>query len=322
MKRIIAVILTMAVLLGCTAVLAEEKEWTCPECGALCTTNFCMQCGAKRPETIVCPDCGKEYPADISASFCGECGGKLKQDAVPTGRLEGNGFDTPEEAVTCYLEGLRNQDFRQMLSAFAWETQAEHYSTESQIKRIRMYNISVKPRFPNASSFLEGANLYSMLSSQTDAICQSIDTYVLGEDGDNPGYDPTMVIPLQEDTEVDTFMERFRSGKLEKLAGLTNIRFLTPDQVTRGLFSNERNQENYIKQNARYGADETVDIPAIADFDGDKILFCCPTVARYGSKWYLVSVSSMTSMIRGISVNMQAFVCVDKTVFEQEFLEQ
>ena len=152
------------------------------------------------------------------------------------------------------------------------------------------------------------ANMYSMLSVQTDAICQSVELYILQED--DPRQNPTGAIMLREDADFDAFMEKFSNGRLEQLAGLTNIRFLTPDELTEGKFSIERNQENYIKMNAMYGADETVDVPAVADLDGE-ILFCCPTVARYGDKWYLVSVSSMTNMIMGIATNRQAFAAAE-----------
>ena len=36
-----------------------------------------------------------------------------------TMKYEGEGFATPEEALTCYMEGLKNLDFDQMMSAFA-----------------------------------------------------------------------------------------------------------------------------------------------------------------------------------------------------------
>ena len=68
------------------------------------------------------------------------------------------------------------------------------------------------------------------------------------------------------------------------------------------------NKKAFIKQTACYGADETVNLVGIADVV-DETLYCCPTICRYGDKWYLVSVSSMASIIVGISLDNQAFVC-------------
>lgn len=55
--------------------------WTCPQCGAANTGNFCSECGAKRPVpsgVVKCPGCGKEYPAGTAPKFCPECGTKLQ----------------------------------------------------------------------------------------------------------------------------------------------------------------------------------------------------------------------------------------------------
>ena len=313
MKKLTALACVIALLfcIGCTSACAEGDSWICPGCGAENTTNFCIKCGTKRPETIVCPDCGEKYPADTEAAFCGNCGAKLRQDVIPSVRLEGNGFDTPEEAVTCYLEGLKNLDFNQMLWAFAWETQAEHFSVDAKIRRLQAYMATLKPRLLGDSDFIRTANLYSLRAAQIDSIYQSIELYILRED--HPLKSSTGAIVLREDGDFDAFKEKFNNGRLEKLTGLTNIRFLTPDEVTEGKFSHEKNQENYIKMNAMYGADETVDVPAVADLDGE-ILFCCPTVARYGDKWYLVSVSSMTNMIMGMNVMQQAFATAEGTL--------
>ena len=115
-------------------------------------------------------------------------------------------------------------------------------------------------------------------------------------------------LSLEEDADFEALKNKFNDGRVEKLAELKNIRFLTPDELTDNKFSMEQNQQNYIKSTAMYGADETVDLPAVADV-GDELLYCCPTVARYGEKWYLVSVYSMTNTILGVNMMSQAFGC-------------
>lgn len=306
LKRVLAVLLAAVLCAGCVSAAAEEDSWTCPDCGTGNTTNFCIRCGAKKPDMIACPGCGEKYPIDTEAVFCGKCGTKLRPEAEPSERMEGDGFDTPEEAVLYYLEGLKNLDFGQMLRAFAWETQAEHYAVDENLRRISAYLPSIKPRLPGDSEFIRTANLYSLRTVQIDAIYQAMEYCLLQDHYSdlNSAYGTKSA----KDGTFDAFMEEFNNGRLDKLAGMTNIRFLTPDRVTDGRFSSEKTQKNYARNNAVYGADETVDVPAVADV-GDEILFCCPTVARYGEKWYLVSVRSVTGMIIGIDSVSQAFVC-------------
>ena len=230
------------------------------------------------------------------------CAASLAEES-PAVRLEGDGFASPEEAVTYYLEGLKNLDFEQMLRAFAWETQAEHFSVETKLRRLQSYAPTYSPRFPGDSAFIRTANKYSIFAAQAEMIYRAVEAYLL-QDGETPA--PVNAIPFNDDAELDEFMAKFGGDRLEQLAGLSNIRFLTPDQLTEGKFSMKQNQNSYLKMNAMYGADETVDQPAVADLR-DGFIFCCPTVARYGEKWYLVSVSSMTCLILGMETARQAF---------------
>ena len=303
MKKLLSVILALALCMVCFCASAEGDEWICPGCGASCTTNFCLKCGTQRPEAVVCPDCGEKYAADSGAVFCGNCGARLKQYAAAPVRYEGAGFDTPEDAVACYMEGLKNLNFEQMLGAFAWETQMEHYSFDAYYERIKSYSPAALPRMPSINGFMFSANVNALRCTQARYIYAAIERYILGEDAPQG-----MIIQLKEQEDIDAFLGKFENGKLDKLAGMTNIRFLTPDDVTGGMFSNEMNQQSFAKQTAYYGADEVVNIVGVADV-GDETLYCCPAAARYGDKWYLVSVSSFTGNIMGVPADCMAFIC-------------
>ena len=54
MKKLLSVILALALCTVCFCASAEGDEWTCPGCGASCTTDFCLKCGTQRPEAVVC----------------------------------------------------------------------------------------------------------------------------------------------------------------------------------------------------------------------------------------------------------------------------
>ena len=54
---------------------APVNGWVCPICGNTATGKFCGECGTKKPEANVCPNCGAKV--NEGAKFCGECGTKL-----------------------------------------------------------------------------------------------------------------------------------------------------------------------------------------------------------------------------------------------------
>lgn len=51
-----------------------EENWTCPNCGAVATGNFCKECGNKKPtKEWTCPNCGQK---GNDGKFCKNCGAK------------------------------------------------------------------------------------------------------------------------------------------------------------------------------------------------------------------------------------------------------
>ena len=79
MKRFVSFVLSVLLLMSVIQTGFAE-EWTCPECGATATGNFCSECGGKRPEdgSWICPECG----AESSGKFCSNCGAKHDESTV------------------------------------------------------------------------------------------------------------------------------------------------------------------------------------------------------------------------------------------------
>ena len=99
-RNCLSVMLAFVLAFACACAAAEGDEWVCPDCGAANAMNFCLKCGAKKPEEILCPECGAKFPPDGGIAFCGNCGASLKQTVSSSGKYEGEGFATPEEALT------------------------------------------------------------------------------------------------------------------------------------------------------------------------------------------------------------------------------
>ncbi len=228
---------------------------------------------------------------------------------------EGEGFLTPEDAVLCYLDGLKNLDLEQMLSAFAWETQAEHYSVEQYYALIKARVPTTKPRLPADNRFLQTATLHSIRSRETDFIYNAIEAYLLGE-SNSQYYGKT--VPMMDEEAMNAFLQEYDMDRLEKLSLMTNIRFLTPDEFTDGHFSTEQIQSAFAKQTAPYCADEVVNLVAMADLEEGTLLFC-PTAARYGDRWYLVSCNSMVQTIMGVLPCYLAFAVVKESMEELHY---
>ena len=280
-------------------------------CLLLCGLLLLSSCSAPSGDST---DKGETAPAADPAPAAADAAPAEESNA----RYEGDGFATPEDAVLAYLAGLKNLDMDRMLGAYAWETQAEHYSFRDLLLRAKGIDPSYVPGMPFTSGLLVSANLEQMRQKQVTAIYQALEMYLLREN--HMSNTNTYSIKFENDAEIEAYFRLFSdSGRLQSLAAMDSIRFYSSDDVTgfneKPEAGQERLRELYEKQTRPYGADEVRDIVVLFDA-GKETLYAAPTVARYGEKWYLVNVSSYTSGIFGISVNEQAFCLVPENMRE------
>ena len=328
--------------------IGPGKKARALRCAAAAVTAFLLLFSAAYSETAgsVCDSCGREKPTQLYritnaagntmyTNLCGDCrgstevivflqGGSMKPaeseeqggtaDAgkpVSSGedlfRYEGPGFDTPEEAALYYLAGLKNQDFEQMLDAFAWETQADHFDYGSMVARAKGTDPAYTPGMPFTNELLRSANVEELRYTQTNAISRSLECFV----NDEIYSSPTGSLRMTEEADIEAYFQRCDNGRIQQFSAMENIRIYTPDALTEGRFSMGKNPEYYIKLNAQYGADETRDIVIAADI-ADGTVLISPTAARYGDRWYLVNVSSMTNNILNIESNRKGFAVIPK----------
>lgn len=309
-QRFLALFLVLILVSSYSFGIAEADSWICPECGTDNSMNFCLQCGTKKPERLVCKECGQTFSLDSGVVFCGNCGARMLPETKVPGRYEGPGFDTPEAALTCYMEGLKNLDFEQMLSAFAWETQIEHFDFNAFWAGSAYTKLNTAPRMPSLNAFLISANVNMIRSLQTRHIYDALETYLLGVDT----FSFDTKIPIKTEEEINAFLRNFDGERLENLSQMKNIRILSAAEVLGEEYNKEDFRKSIAKFHDKFGADEYSLLYGIADV-GDETLLCGPAICRYGDRWYLVTVGGTHLYLLGVSADLSAFVC-GKTILE------
>ena len=211
----------------------------------------------------------------------------LDNEAQENNDFELPGFDTPEEALTAYLEGLRDSDLDRMLSAFAIEVMAENYDFAAMLERLQVYSPSLTFRMPNANDLALAMNVEARRSEVVHSIIMQ-------------------QLSLTEDFMDDDFVEMFhfsmvRLGGPDDVARFVNqlssalnalpfqtieiIRFIAPEDFDDRYLS-EHNQEILSRQANMHGADSWESRVVKFMMDGrEYILFA--DVVQYGDRWYL-----------------------------------
>ena len=314
MKKLISLLLVLLLAASGLAAMSEAAKWTCPGCGAENDGNFCMECGTKRPEGVVCPGCGAVYPADTANKFCMECGSELKPEpeAEPLEvDPELGRFATPEDAAMRYVDGLRERDLDKMLSATDWETLESHRTLDRLIARAKSYNISMWPSFPSDGGMLSAINRDQMRAGTAMLIRRAILHFVAtGPDGENTLKSAATggIVSIAPEA-IDGFIAQFDLSRIDSLARITDVQFIAPEQVM-DKYTMDANQRTLESTRVLNGADEIRDLCVVFSIDGNQYAFF-PGFVRYGDVWTMYSPGGTLAAILGIAVDQQGFIAVD-----------
>ena len=163
-------------------------------------------------------------------------------------------------------------------------------------------------RMPSLNGTLDAANLAELRFRQGWAVYNSVRYYVL-QDADEEsrkvidGYR----LDLKTEEEADGFIRQFDTPRIAKLAELSDIRIMDPAAIMGERYQTDSIQKQLDWNKRIYGADEIRELIGTAKL-GDETVICDPILARYGDRWYIVSVGGTAASIAGIDPQRQAFL--------------
>lgn len=211
-------------------------------------------------------------------------------------RIEGPGFDSPEEAVTAYIEAFQRNDLNGMLSTFAVETFAERYDLGKMVECLLGYPASLG-YVPSISDYSRALNvefrrsyLLNLIRSQyltlTGAACangESINNY--------------------EKTPGDEFLAGIFA--MDDSPWLATIdfqgEFHEPDEFSEFYYI-EITQRNIAKFTTCYGGDECRALAARLEIAGEPYVQLMDVI-RYGDRWYNLTPGGHLANLVGLSTN-------------------
>ena len=221
-----------------------------------------------------------------------------------SGRMEGKGCASAEEAVAAYIEAMRQGDIPAMVSTFAVESYADHLDTEAQLNRIGVF-------FPNDRSQkiyeLTGSvyerqlrycarqaqiteGLHSQLIFCTAYFEKELDVL---ENAGVSFYD-------KDDPEeaIEEFLDIFRTDSFGKaLSEIKLEEFIDPEDLEK-VYASENVQNEMNKRRKIYGCNEYKSVAALVTLDGEEWLLTMDC-GSYNGRWYNISLNSTISTMLG-----------------------
>lgn len=219
--------------------------------------------------------------------------------------VEGDGFDTPEEAVDAYLGALKEGNLDGALSAFAMESYVENMDLEAYVERLGIYMPGNMP-LSGEGDYADALNLELRRSDVTKTLMWQ---YVTLVDPNSPILE-MQGIPLGNNGPRALLESLIQGDGMEILSSLEIGDFQQPERLSES-YSQAANQENIAKQEVCYGADEIQPLAVEVTVDGRAYLFC-PDAIRYGDSWYLLSPGGNLAILLGAATTTGGFVPMDE----------
>ena len=221
-----------------------------------------------------------------------------------TVKFEGEGYDTPEEAVTAYAEYLKAGDFDGIVSTFAVESYKDNFNVEKFYDRIRVFSPAMSNSgtqfvmLGNESDLTTAVNIENRKAYISANVFRQSTIPMIEQVEDEELYacftgGATYVI--SDDDELDILMDFLNSspefedmeiGKILKASDF-NSNYKT------GL-------KEYIKGKEKAWCGDIENVSMKLEIDGeDYVLFM--TCVRYDDKWYIAEFGNYYSLAAGIS---------------------
>lgn len=232
------------------------------------------------------------------------------------------GFDSPENAVREYIEGMKNHDLVRMTNAFAIDTYVQHFDYEASLERFGLTREKTKdsditlPAPPTAETrlqeivnsilfqywvlnatefgakdfpdFADETGLAEEMLSHFDQYWENPDTNLLNT-GKLIGFIPPEMLIKDEQIRQNILDSGILRGNISEYADIPY------DEIT----------DTGVKQTKHTGADKFENLVAVIEFDSNPHLMLVVAYA-YGDRWYLESFGGNIGCVLFIPPQLQS----------------
>ncbi|MBO6007797.1 MAG: hypothetical protein J6P78_04445 [Lachnospiraceae bacterium] len=229
---------------------------------------------------------------------------KMKDGFGKTAKLEGDGYETPEEAVTAYAEYLQAGDFDGILSTFAMESFEENYSVEEFYDRIRAFSPGIATSgqqlvmLGNDSVLTSSVNLENRRAYISSSVFRQMIVPMAAQVDDEElasTLTSGITFIIDDDDDLETLMEFLNSDP--KFENIEIGDFLDKSDFD---FDFGKALKEYNKYKKKSWGGDIENICMELEIDGDDyILFM--TCVCYDDKWYIAEFGNYFSLACGIS---------------------
>lgn len=228
----------------------------------------------------------------------------VEETAMKT--IEGNGYDSAEEAVNAYIEALTKGDISDIIATFAVETYVENINTEEYLSQLGVYSIAINAgnQIPSHDSKYELQIMaYSRAGSIAETSLYQMEYYY--------GFDDiTTITSFNDNTEVESYIEDMENYNFDEIISAVKfIEFIEPE-ILSDTYS-DRTAQALSNWKNRYGFDNYQDIVAHITIENKDYLLIIGC-AQYDNRWYNLSFQGLLANYLGMSNYAGGLIAYDE----------
>ena len=227
---------------------------------------------------------------------------------------EGSGFDSPEEAVSAYIQGWKNSDYAWMMAAFAVETYAANYDLNGTVERVGAYT-PIMEFIPGISELSDEINIETR-RSRISKIIKAHYLLLTQSKSMESTYAGTYRMLEDNETAEEMMADMFATDDSTYLSDITTDGvFIDPASLNEA-YSSETNQAAIAKTAELAGADEVCSLLTTIRSAGAFYLLSMDTV-RYGDRWYILEAGGNIGNLLGIPSDYMGLLPISEDVFTE-----
>ena len=228
----------------------------------------------------------------------------LAPAALAENRHEGEGYDTPEEAVMAYVEALNRGDVDDMMATFAMETFVDHCDADAYLTRMRASNPTTIYGVPVSGAYSRSLLINERYAQIVNVLMRQYMEISASMNG--------MSIALDDAQAREEMEARFANSPANAWEGnAAFVNWINPALLNEKIVY-PMNMANSATQTAHYGADDIDWKVALLNLNGaPAVLFM--QCAKYGDRWYNAELGGLPGMVLGLTVQSAGMAIVGQT---------
>lgn len=221
-----------------------------------------------------------------------------------SGKYEGKGFSTPEDAATAYIEAYGDGDIDKLVSCFAVESSVENYEMADMLERFKSYFPSATIKMPN---YGETSKKLNIENKRADIIKTIIQHYVVMSGWELPLN--ALSTSLDDASAEDFVKEKFPNNEASITNGLKIDMVIQPEDILHDSWTSEFAQNNRKTLQDSFHAEDLTSRGVVFHTDDGYYIWYAGLI-KYNNKWYVDPNFSTLSSMMGVDANHAGMVYI------------